>query len=78
MRAFSDVLQRRVQLRPEWDVQAVRLDNEWVLAVGDHDETPTMKDVAVRLQGEDLDAFERRLEQLWPTWGGRVPPEGGQ
>eukprot|EP00969_Alexandrium_andersonii_P070793 3124710-Alexandrium_andersonii.AAC.1 len=32
-----------------------------------------MKDVAVRLQGEDLDAFERRLEQLWPSWGGRAP-----
>eukprot|EP00969_Alexandrium_andersonii_P264615 11695948-Alexandrium_andersonii.AAC.1 len=58
-------------MRPEWDVQAAQLGGRWIIAIGDHDDSPLMKDIAVLFDEEDhYEEFEGRLNAMWPTWGG--------
>eukprot|EP00969_Alexandrium_andersonii_P292887 12944415-Alexandrium_andersonii.AAC.1 len=59
-------------MRPEWDVQAVTLNGEWIIAIGDHDDNQLAKDVAVRFANPDhMQQFKEHLSQLWRTWAGK-------
>eukprot|EP00969_Alexandrium_andersonii_P140739 6225743-Alexandrium_andersonii.AAC.1 len=33
MRAYSDTTRERTAMRPEWDIQAVSLNGEWIIAI---------------------------------------------
>eukprot|EP00969_Alexandrium_andersonii_P147126 6505672-Alexandrium_andersonii.AAC.1 len=71
MRAYSDTTGSREQMQPEWDVQAARLGGRWIIAIGDHDDSPLMKDIAVFFENDEQhEEFEGRLNSLWQTWGG--------
>eukprot|EP00969_Alexandrium_andersonii_P101483 4477347-Alexandrium_andersonii.AAC.2 len=76
VKPYSETLGIDRQLKPEWDVQAVLDQGTWCLAVGDHDESPLYKDIAVDIRSESRRAtFESNLNRLWATWGrGGSPP----
>eukprot|EP00969_Alexandrium_andersonii_P016559 725124-Alexandrium_andersonii.AAC.1 len=72
MRAHSDTTQERTPMRPEWDLQAVTMNGEWIIAIGDHDGNQLAKDIAVRFSNPDhMQHFKERLTELWRTRGGK-------